>query len=194
MAQIPSQNCTFCSKLAALYCYDCQQFLCTQCQKNIHDIVAVCRDHHVGDIHKAGNRIYKPVPVCDAHNKEFLYFCGKCDCLTCKECITSSHNCHITKEINKIADIRRQDVNQIINKLKMKVEEIKETLKTIDESHSFQIQSDCDSYIETVEKTSQEIYQIIDRNNLISITTASDFRAKRRTRSKKKTCFLSTTY
>ncbi|XP_076085559.1 uncharacterized protein LOC143056355 [Mytilus galloprovincialis] len=176
MAQIPSQNCTFCSKLAALYCYDCQQCLCTQCQKNIHGIVAVCRDHKVGDIHKAGNRIYKPVPSCVTHNKEFICYCGKCDCLTCKECITSSHNGHITKEIKNIADIRRQDVNQIIDTLKTKVEEIGETLKIIDGSHSLQIQSDCDSYIENVEKTYQEMYQIIDRNKLINVTTATDFR------------------
>ncbi|CAG2193647.1 unnamed protein product [Mytilus edulis] len=131
MAQIPSQNCTFCSKIAALYCYDCQQCLCTQCQKNIHGIVAVCQDHKVGDIHKAGNRIYKSVPTCEAHNKEFICYCGKCDCLTCKECITSSHNGHITKEIKNIADIRRKDVSQIINKLKTKVKEIEETLKQL---------------------------------------------------------------
>ncbi|CAC5392462.1 unnamed protein product [Mytilus coruscus] len=176
MAQIPSNNCAFCNKIAALYCYDCQQCLCSTCKKNNHDIVAVCRDHKVGDIHKAGNRIYKSVPTCEAHNKEFLYYCGKCDCLICKECITCSHNGHITKEIKNIADICRQNVIRLINKLNSKVEEIKESLKTIDGSHSLQIQSDCNSYIQNVEKTSHEIYMIIDRYKLINLTTASDFR------------------
>ncbi|CAC5367770.1 unnamed protein product [Mytilus coruscus] len=176
MAQTPSKNCAFCNKQAALYCYDCQQCLCPQCQQNFHDRVAVCRDHNVGDIHKAGNRIYKPLPICDSHKKEFLYYCGKCDCLTCKECMTSSHNGHITKEIKKIADIRRQDVDQIINKLKTKVEEIKKTLKTIDEDHSLHIQSDCDSYIENVEKTSAEVHQIINHYKHIDMTTAFDHR------------------
>ncbi|CAC5367769.1 unnamed protein product [Mytilus coruscus] len=142
MAQTPSKNCSFCNKLAALYCYDCVYV------------------HHANKIFMTGWQsvgitmycIYKPVPVCDSHKKEFLYYCGKCDCLTCKECMTSSHNGHITNEIKQIADIRRQDVDQIINKLKTKVEEIKKTLKTIDEDHSLHIQSDCDSYIENVEK------------------------------------------
>ncbi|CAG2193650.1 unnamed protein product [Mytilus edulis] len=192
MAQIPSRTCTFCSKIAELYCYDCKQCLCTQCQNNIHGIVAVCRDHKVGDIHKAGNRIYKPVPTCEVHNKEFLYYCSKCDCLTCKECVTSSHNGHITKEIKNIADIRRKDVSQIINKLKTKVEKIKETLKIIDESHSLQILSDCDSYISNVEKTYQEIRQIIDRYKLINITTATDFREIEE-QDLKENVFLSTT-
>ncbi|XP_063408755.1 uncharacterized protein LOC134692234 [Mytilus trossulus] len=190
MAQIPSQNCTFCSKLASLYCYDCQQCLCTQCQKNMHGIVAVCRDHKVGDIHKAGTRIYKPVPSCDAHKKEFICYCVKCDSLICKECITSSHNGHITKEIKNIAEIRRQDVNQIIDKLKTKVEEIQQTLKTMEGSHSLQIQSGCESFIKDVRETSGEMYSIIDKYKHINITTASDFRENEEQDLKRKLVFF----
>ncbi|CAC5408582.1 unnamed protein product [Mytilus coruscus] len=176
MAQTPSKSCALCDKPATLYCYKDKQFLCSQCKKVIHDRVPVCQDHNVVDIHKAGNHIYKPVPVCDSHKKEFLCYCSQCDCLACKECMTSSHNGHITKEIKKITDICRQDVDQIINKLKTKVEELKKTLKTIDGDHSFLIQSGCDSYIDDVEKTSAEIQQIIDHYKHIEMTTAFDFR------------------
>ncbi|CAG2194453.1 unnamed protein product [Mytilus edulis] len=176
MAQTPSKSCALCDKPATLYCYEDKQLLCFQCKKDIHDRVPVCRDHNVVDIHKAGTHIYKPVPACDSHEKEFLYYCSKCDCLICKECMTSSHNGHITKEIKSITDIHRQEVDEIINKLKTKVEELKKTLETIDGEHSLLIQSGCDSYIEVVEKTSAEIHQIIDHYKQIEMNTAFDFR------------------
>ncbi|XP_071150358.1 myosin-9-like [Mytilus edulis] len=176
MAQSPTKSCALCDKPATLYCYEDKQFLCSQCRKDIHDRVTVCRDHNVVDIHKAGNRIYKPVPVCDSHKKEFLYYCSKCDCLACKECMTSSHNGHITKEIKSITDIHRQEVDEIINKLKTKVEELTKTLEIIDGEHSLLIQSGCDSYIEVVEKTSAEIHHIIDHYKQIEMNTAFDFR------------------
>lgn len=87
MAQTPSKKCAICKKLAALYCYDCQQQLCLQCKQNKHDREAVYQDHNVVDIPEAGYRIFKPVPVCDVHKRIFLYYCSKCDCLTCKECL-----------------------------------------------------------------------------------------------------------
>ncbi|XP_071150359.1 hyaluronan mediated motility receptor-like [Mytilus edulis] len=176
MAQTPSKSCAFCNKPATLFCYEDKQFLCSQCKKDIHDRVAVCLDHNVVDIHEAGNRIYKPVPVCDSHKKEFIYYCSKCDCLACKECMTSSHNGHITKEIKKITDSHRQVVDKKINTLKTKVEEIKKTLQTIDGEHSLLIQSCCDSYIEDVDKTSEEILQIIDHYKQVEINNAFDFR------------------
>lgn len=176
MAQTPSKNCAICKKLAALYCYDCQQQLCLQCKQNKHDREAVYQDHNVVDIPEAGYRIFKPVPVCDVHKRIFLYYCSKCDCLTCKECMTSSHDGHNTNEIKQIADDRRQEANQITNKLKAKVEKIKKTLETIDGHHSFLIQSGCDSYIEDIEKTSVEIQQIIDDKKHIELTTAFDHR------------------
>ncbi|CAG2210914.1 unnamed protein product [Mytilus edulis] len=101
---------------------------------------------------------------------------NKCDCLVCKECMTSSHNGHITKEIKSITDIHRQEVDEIINKLKTKVEELTKTLETIDGEHSLLIQSGCDSYIDVVEKTSAEIHQIIDHYKQIEMNTAFDFR------------------
>ncbi|XP_076088257.1 uncharacterized protein LOC143058680 [Mytilus galloprovincialis] len=176
MAQSPTKSCAVCDKPATLYCYEDKLFLCSQCRKDIHDRVTVCRDHNVVDIHKTGNRIYKPVPVCDSHKKEFLYYCCKCDCLACKECMTGSHNGHITKEIKSITDIHRQEVDEIINKLKTKVEELTKTLEIIDGEHSLLIQSGCDSYIEVVEKTSAGIHHIINHYKEIEMKSALKFR------------------
>ncbi|XP_063411373.1 uncharacterized protein LOC134694296 [Mytilus trossulus] len=90
--------------------------------------------------------------------------------------MTSSHNGHISKKIKSITDIRRQEVDEKINKMKTKVEEQKKTLETIDGEQSLLIQSGCDSYIKDVEKTSEEIHQIVNHYKHIEMTTAFDFR------------------
>ncbi|VDI37452.1 Hypothetical predicted protein [Mytilus galloprovincialis] len=176
MAQIAAQKCEFsCDKVAVLYCKGCGQFLCIECRQNVHDKVRQFKDHEVVDIHKEGNRV-RPNPVCETHNNQFLYYCSKCECLTCAECMTSSHNEHKTEKIKIVADARRQNVNQIIEQLKTKVETVKKKLETIDTEHSIQIKSDCESYVKTVEDTVNDLHTIVDRHKLIPMTTASDFK------------------
>lgn len=177
MAQIPASKCGFCKiALAALYCVDCHQILCIECRKTVHDKVPIFQDHKVTNIKQEGNRVFKPHPVCKIHNNQFLYYCSECDCLTCAECMTSTHNGHKTEKIKNVADARRQTVNQIIDHLKTKVETVKRYLKTIDKEYSTSILSDCESYESKVEKTTGELHEIIDRYKLIHLTTASDFK------------------
>ncbi|VDI14744.1 Hypothetical predicted protein [Mytilus galloprovincialis] len=176
MAQIAAQKCEFsCDEVAVLYCKGCDQFLCIECRQNVHDKVRKFKDHEVVNIHKEGNRV-RPNPVCETHENQFLYYCSKCECLTCAECMTSSHNEHKTEKIKIVADSRRQNVDQIIQQLKTKVEKVKQKLETIDTEYSAQIKSDSESYVEMVEKTVDDLLKIVDRHKLIPLTTASDFK------------------
>lgn len=176
MAQIAARKCGFCNNaVAALFCKDCHQILCVECRQNVHDKVPFLQDHKVTNIQKEENRVFRPQPVCETHKNQFLYYCSKCECLTCAECMTSNHNEHKTEKIKTVADTCRQTVNQIIEKIKTKVEIVKKKLETIDTEHSAQIKSNCESYIATVSKTMGELYEIIDRYKVIHLTTASDF-------------------
>lgn len=176
MAQIAAQKCDFsCDKVAVLYCKGCDQFLCIECRQNVHDRVRKFKEHEVVDIHKEGNRV-RPNPVCVTHENQFLYYCSKCECLTCAECMTSNHNEHKTEKIKNVADARRQNVDQIIQQLKTTVDIVKRKLETIDTEHSIQVKSDCESYVKTVEETVDDLHKIVDRHKLIPMTTASDFK------------------
>lgn len=177
MAQIPASNCGFCDNaVAVLYCAGCHQILCVECKQCVHDKVPFLKDHEVVNINKEGNRVFKPIPVCDIHNSTFRYYCSKCDCLTCEECMTSTHNEHRTIKIKNVSDDYRKSVNDIIDNLKKKVKINENKLKVIDREHFPKIDIYCESYISKVKKTAEELYSIIDRTNLIYKTTASDFR------------------
>lgn len=177
MAQIASKRCDFsCNAVAVLYCRGCNQGLCVNCKQNVHDKVQLFKDHEVVNIQKEGTRVFRPHPVCDTHKNTFLCFCIRCDCLTCVDCMTSKHNEHKTEKIKTVADVRRENVNQILEQLKTKVKFVKEKLATIDTKHSSQIKSDSEYYATKAEETTAELHTIIDRHKLIHMTTASDFK------------------
>lgn len=191
MAQIPLRNCGFCKNaIATLFCEGCHQTLCVDCKQNVHDKVPIFQDHEVVNIHKEGNRVFRSIPVCEIHKLSFRYYCNKCDCLTCEECMTSTHNEHRTEKIKHIADARRQGVNQIIDTLKTKVEINKNKLKIIEEEHYPQITEQCQSYVSKVEETAGELHNIVDRNTLIYKTTASDFNEIEKQESNKRQSFF----
>lgn len=176
MAQIPSRKCDACKGetiyKASVYCEECEQSLCKGCN-DFHD--RFCKDHHVFDINKAGNRVFKAKPVCEFHKKKFLFFCSTCKCLTCDECMTSSHNGHKTDTIKKSVDVYRVNAKETHDKLKAKVEIVQRTLETIKTKQTHQIISDFDSYVLKVEKTCRDLYGIVDHTKKIRMTAGSDF-------------------
>ncbi|VDI83986.1 Hypothetical predicted protein, partial [Mytilus galloprovincialis] len=176
MAQCTAQKCDFsCNdEVAVLYCKGCSRRLCLKCKLNVHDKVQQFKDHEVVNIEKEGNLVFKPQPVCVTHKKTFLYYCSRCECLTCEDCMTSNHNEHKTEKIRNVADACRANLNKIIEHFKTKVETVEKKLATI-ETHAFEIKTDCASYVSRVENTTGELHSIIDRQKLISSTTASDF-------------------
>ncbi|XP_071145473.1 E3 ubiquitin-protein ligase TRIM45-like isoform X2 [Mytilus edulis] len=177
MAQIMAQTCEFsCKEEATLYCKVCKQFLCIDCKQTIHDKFPKYKDHAVMNIHQEGNCVFRPHPVCETHKDTFVFYCCKCECLTCAECMTSTHNEHKTEKIKNVADARRHNVNQIVQQLKTKVDIVKKKLETIDTEQSIQIQADCLSYVKKVEETVDDLHMIVDRHKLIPLTTASDFK------------------
>ncbi|XP_071145311.1 E3 ubiquitin-protein ligase TRIM50-like [Mytilus edulis] len=177
MAQVPAGKCGFCNNaVAALFCEDCHQILCVECRQNVHDKVPSFQSHKVANIQKEGNRVFRPQPVCETHKNQFLYYCSKCECLTCAECMTGNHNEHKTEKIKTIADTCRQTVIHYMETIETKVELVKKKLETIDTEHSVQIKSDCESYVSKVTITSGELHEIIDRFKQIHMTTACDFK------------------
>ncbi|VDI43307.1 Hypothetical predicted protein, partial [Mytilus galloprovincialis] len=77
--------------------------------------------------------------------------------------------------IETFADDCRENVNQIIEDLKTKVVIVKKKLSTIETIHACQIKTECEIYVKKGEETTSELHSIIDRNQHISNTTASDF-------------------
>ncbi|VDI58781.1 Hypothetical predicted protein [Mytilus galloprovincialis] len=175
MAQRTAQKCEFsCNRVAVFYCKGCCQSLCLNCRQLIHDKVQLFKDHEVVNIERVGNLAFRPHPVCVTHRKRFLYYCSRCDCLTCEDCMTSNHSEHKTEKINNVADARRENVNQIIEQLETKVLIVEKKLATI-KTHEDQITDDCNLYVKSVEKTTRKLHSIFDRHELISFTTASNF-------------------
>ncbi|VDI05744.1 Hypothetical predicted protein, partial [Mytilus galloprovincialis] len=195
MAQIPSRKCDACKGetiyTAKVYCEECEQSLCKGCN-DFHD--RFCKDHHVFDINKAGNRMFKAKPVCEFHKKKFLFFCSTCKCLTCDECMTSSHNGHTTDTIKKSVDAYRVNAKETNENLKAKVEIVQRTLETIKTKQTHQITSDFDSYIKKVEKTCRDIYGIVDHTKKIHMTAASDFQTNEKEDLDRKRVFFQRQY
>ncbi|CAC5359771.1 EIF4G [Mytilus coruscus] len=148
MAQIPSRKCDVCKGVNV----STASLYCEECEQSL---CKGCNDFH-------GR-------FCKDHNVT-------CKCLTCTECMTSSHNGHTTDPIEDAVDLYRENAIKIHGKLKAKVEILHGTLETIKTNKMRQLQSDYDSYVHKVEKTSQELYGIVDDIKKIDITTMSDFK------------------
>lgn len=180
MALIPIALCHYCiepkKRKADFYCDQCDQFLCIECKREFHEKAPIRRDHIVVHISKAAHSVFKQKPVCQSHQKQFLYYCSNCDCLICHECMTSSHNGHTTETIKKVVDVCHEDAKTLKKNLEEKLGKVTRILKTINEKQKRQLKSDYNSYVEKLETTSKELYGIVEHIKKIDKTTASDFR------------------
>lgn len=91
---IQNETCDNCEeKPFHYYCEDCSEYLCIECNGDIHKTGKKSR-HTRGEVYKR-NKILKATEYCMNHrDEELCWFCKTCNYSVCNHCIDDGHKNH----------------------------------------------------------------------------------------------------
>lgn len=109
------------------YCFECKQYLCQDCFKEIHEIkdegnnegekLNSQKQPKIKIKHKDKNISYiKTKSLCLKHNREFAYFCEDCNENCCEK--DNEHNEHLKKPLSNFIEEALQKKHLILEKIK----------------------------------------------------------------------------
>ncbi|XP_071174263.1 protein BCAP-like isoform X2 [Mytilus edulis] len=174
MAQVSAQKCSLCDEQnGAYYCYECQQALCTVC-RNKHGKIPALSRHTVADINTVDLSTVNKKSHCLEHEKEFLFYCVKCDTFICSKCVTSTHYTHPFSEITEIVVKERQKAKENIEELKLKIDAISTLQEKVKTTHFEQLHSKSKQCIEHIEFVSKDLQSCIESKKSIKATEVED--------------------
>ena len=112
MATATTQCCNICdhdieSKLAAIWCPECEDFLCTDCKR--HHARSSSRKQHIvisiENYQKLPSYIVSIKNRCDKHGNKYELYCSMHDVLCCVMCIRDDHrHCQELRSILEVAE------------------------------------------------------------------------------------------
>ena len=107
-------------------CYECKMNLCQLC-KSIHD--------NTHSIINYDNKNY----ICNKHNETFVKYCKKCKIDLCFSCLNEHKNHKLISYKDRLIDIKElrnkmNNLNMVINKFKMNLEEIINKFKKLQDN------------------------------------------------------------
>lgn len=130
-------QCTGCKSketMAVAHCYDCTNYLCTNCVM-AHKFMHCFEGHRVVDISQVNIGDTDRAARCLQHRQEPLqYFCFSCNIPVCKECVTSEHprGVHHFEPIVDVGVQQVQLVQQLLDEAKAKQVTLVESFKSLD--------------------------------------------------------------
>lgn len=137
-------------------CLECDQNMCPNCCKT-HLKMTSSRDHHLIGLymhdstsnlrHRVLTRIY-----CDKHpSDELSFYCKKCDQIICLRCKVTSHENHVTDDLQEVARQTRDHLNNKLEDAKLHLPLFHEQL------------NDVNRYSETMEQTKERLIKTINQ-------------------------------
>ncbi|CAG2214787.1 unnamed protein product [Mytilus edulis] len=93
------------SKSAVVWCTECDEGLCTECQEH-HSLSRASRNHDtipVTEYQKLPPDVLNISQYCNIHNEKYIIYCKKHVRLCCSDCIVESHN--ECRDIVKLAEV-----------------------------------------------------------------------------------------
>lgn len=173
MAQISTQICRLCKENSGVfYCYECQHALCKICRER-HDLIPATRGHTITNFSNIDLAVFSKKSKCSTHNKEFLFFCVKCNELICSNCVISTHKDHSFSGISEAVAEEREQAKRHLTDLRSKIE----TTPSIQDkvrSYIDQLPADSKKCIETIQSVSKDLQTFIETRKNIKITEVED--------------------
>ena len=130
-AVAPSRSCGQCNSLdVVIFCSQCNDFLCRQCQK-AHKRMAVFSGHH-DSLLPLSQAKKKPKYKCSKHPKELIeVYCINCEVVICRDCALYSHQNHRFKPAEKAAAETKQKLLSSITTLDTRLKAFQSHTETI---------------------------------------------------------------
>ncbi|XP_033627536.1 E3 ubiquitin-protein ligase TRIM33-like [Asterias rubens] len=163
-SRVTCQSCEEEDQTAVSRCMDCDHFLCQDCQR-AHGRLAALRSHttYTLDQFRSGEIVYtsklrEHIPKCQKHLDQSLsIYCNTCEQMACTTCSVLNHGQHALVGIPEAYDNFKQQVADLVSKVKNKTKELQDAKDT---ANMLQKKLDT-SFAETTRKISQKANDVV---------------------------------
>ena len=120
-------------KQAEAYCENCNLNVCSTCI-GIHKVLKAMKSHKVTPFHSVQlESIPVPSVSCLVHSDQTLmYYCTKCSCLVCGECLLHAHKEHEWKQLNEVGEEEKAELQSVLLEVEKAIPPLEENIKRID--------------------------------------------------------------
>jgi len=165
-------------KVAAVYCVECQQRLCRDCEED-HKKFKVTRRHLTAELRNQAFSQQRPLSTCEKHPDKYPdIYCFDCKKPICTMCCINVHNNHKCSDVNEIAGEFREQMTSDVDKIVIGLDTCREMLTKIETEKSDFIQQVAKAELEVDEKAEQ-LKQLIDVQKEKLMNELSSIKQKR---------------
>ena len=121
-------------KQAEAYCENCNLNVCSTCI-GIHEVLKAMKSHKVTPFHSVQLESISVSSVsCLVHSDQTLtYYCTKCSCLVCGECLLHAHKKHKWKQqLNEVGEVEKTELQSVLLEVEKAIPLLEENIKRID--------------------------------------------------------------
>jgi len=136
-------------KVATVYCVECRQKLCQDCEE-AHRKFNVTRRHQRVELGDELLSLILPSDTCEKHLGKYLeIYCFNCELVICMMCYINIHSKHNCSDVNEVADELREQMTTDVGKITSAVDRCREMLESLEKEK--------DKFVDKVKKTGVEI-------------------------------------
>jgi len=169
-------------KLATVYCVDCQQKLCQECEEEHGKFTVTCRHKTVeldSETSVETESHAMPLSNCGTHvGEQVRIYCLECEVSTCVLCYIESHNSHKCSDIGKVADEFLKQMTVDIDNVRTGVDKTRDMLEKLKKEMNDFSRQVAKAKMEIVKKAEQ-LKQMIDVHKKKLMNELSAMKQKR---------------
>ncbi|XP_071126082.1 uncharacterized protein [Mytilus edulis] len=122
-------KCEICDEReCAMICLDCDQYFCQKCKEG-HIKTKTTKHHQFLDSGTFQPQFKKL--RCTQHEHHFIFFCERCQTLVCPICLPENHQEHRMLKIDKVASIKKKELNETLKIFVTKLNEFESEVNSI---------------------------------------------------------------
>ena len=159
LTQLCSVDQNECSKPAIVFCTNCEEYMCQQCEKP-HQLGKYTKKHKTVKVKPQKNPDVGVIPQCPKHTHKCLdKFCENCNMSVCSSCITLDHQNHNCRALasDTGSDSR---LNDVLEKIDSYVQTTRQTIHET-QQQSNQVKHDVQAMKHNTSTSYQAIHQYI---------------------------------
>jgi len=119
-------------KMTTVYCLECEQKLCQDCEA-WHKTFKVTRRHKTVELGSESLPLKLPLNTCEKHADKYLdVYCFDCKLVVCIICYISTHSKHKCSGVNEIAGELQEQMTSDVGKISGGVDQCREMLTKIE--------------------------------------------------------------
>jgi len=123
-------------KVATVYCVECQQKLCHDCEED-HKKFRVTSRHEIVELGSESLSLKLPMNMCEKHVDKYLeIYCFDCKLVICMMCYVNTHSKHKCSGVSGIAGEFQEQMASDVGKITDRVGQCREILAKIEKDKS----------------------------------------------------------